>query len=115
MSFFWSEQQYLCSELVQVQPPDKSFSAMANLEEIHRSGATILSESALPAGLELEIVCGGGFLDGVVRECNRNEIGYLVSIDFSASCRWSPDMFRPAHMFDPRELIRLKAEERKAG
>lgn len=115
MAFPESEQQYLCSELVTVHQAGADAPMVANLEEIHHSGATLLVESPVASGVAVEIFCEGGTLSGSVHDCNRNELGYFVTVAFNEDSLWSPDLFRPAHMLDPLELIRRKAESRKAG
>ena len=115
MEFPESEQQYLCSELVTVHQEGAEAPVVANLEEIRFSGATLLTETPIASGIAVDVVCQGGTLSGSVHDCNRNELGYFVTVVFDEDCHWSPELFRPAHMLDPLELIRRKAESRKAG
>jgi hypothetical protein len=46
-----------------------------------------------------------GELKGIVRYCVFRDIGYFLGVEFAPDTRWTPRMFRPMHLLDPRRLV----------
>lgn len=103
-----SETRLLCADLVEVEWKDKSGRrrrAVANLEDISKSGACLQLDLAIPLQTPVRIRYERGDLDGMVRYCVYREIGYFLGIEFEAGQKWNERAFKPLHLFDPRRLM----------
>lgn len=106
-----SEAKILCSHLVRVcwQGQDSytgHAESTANLEAIWPSGACLLLETPIPPNTPLRIHCGGIRLDGTVRDCQPDHVGYFLRIEFVAGRGWARDRFLPQHSCDLAEFLR---------
>ena len=101
MSHPSNECRYLCSELVSVVYEDHFrgiHQAVANLEEISSTGATILFEEKLEPGLPFSFHVRGYDLHGIVESSDLDDdLGWFVKIELDSTSRWSGRMFVPAH------------------
>ncbi len=103
-----SNVRMLCADLVEVRWHDergRSQNATVLLEDIAPSGACLQFEAAVPIGLDVRIRCGSKYLDGIVRYCVYQEIGYFVGVEFAPDSQWSREEFEPQHLLDMREML----------
>lgn len=103
-----TETRLLCADLVEVEWKDKAGRkrrAVANLEDISKSGACLQLDVAIPLQTPVRIRYERGDLDGAVRYCVYREIGYFLGIEFQEGHKWNERAFRPLHLFDPRRLM----------
>ncbi len=102
------EPRMLCADMVGLEWKDKggrTRRALAHLEDISLSGASLQVESPVPLQSKLRITYPKGELRGVVRYCVFREIGYFLGIEFEEGSRWSLRHYKPQHMLDPRQLV----------
>ena len=96
-----NECRYLCSEIVSVLYEDRSrgiYQAIANLEEISSTGATILMEERLEPGLPVSFRARDYDLHGIVESSEFEQtLGWFVKIELDSTSRWSSRMFVPEH------------------
>ena len=83
-----SEPRYMCSELVNIlirHEDQTEQEAIANLEDISRSGACVQLDEAVRLGADIEIVCSTCRFKGKVRNCryagSRYEPAHLLLIE----------------------------------
>jgi hypothetical protein len=103
------DRRLLCAELIEVIWADKDgrpLRRVANLEDISACGACVHVESPIPCGTRVSLGYGDGHLDGKVRYCLYQGIGYFVGIEFDEGCRWSRKHFRPRHLLDVQQLAK---------
>ena len=99
----------LCAELVEVIWIDKGgrqCRRVANLEDISPSGACVQLESPMPCGTPVSLGYGDGHLNGTVRYCLYQGLGYFLGVEFDEGCRWSRKHFRPRHLLDVQQLVK---------
>jgi len=90
----------LCSELVELTWTGLTGCqehAVANMEEIWRTGATLDTEQALPEAGEVGLRLGSEELQARVLYCQQTLAGYRVGLQFLGSNQWNPERFVPAH------------------
>ncbi len=96
-----NERRYMCSELVSVLFEERSGNIRqftANLEEIGRTGATLLCERRVAAGTPISFRAKDRDLYGVVAASTHDRVlGWLVEIKFDPFSRWHPTLFVPQH------------------
>ena len=110
-----TDSRLLCAELVQVIWTDKGgrqLRRVANLEDISACGACVQVESPMACGTRVSLGYGDGHLDGTVRYCLYQGIGYFLGVEFDEGCRWSRKHFRPRHLLDVQQLV--KTSERRS-
>jgi hypothetical protein len=91
--------RHLCSELVSVICRGRHRSVTANLEEIGRDSALVLTETPIRKGSSVRITCGEGELSGVVRSCSfSRSLGFFIEVDLDANSLWWPGWFTPKHL-----------------
>jgi hypothetical protein len=103
-----NEARLLCADLVQLEwhdPFGKLRRSDANLEDISASGACLQLEHEIPLFTDIRLLLPKGELKGIVRYCIFRDIGYFLGVEFAPDTRWSPRMFRPMHLLDPRRLV----------
>jgi hypothetical protein len=102
-----SEARMLCSEMVEVRwnRLGRQRQISANLEDISASGVCLQAEEAIPAETVLSVLHPSGEFTGRVRYCVYLQIGYFVGVQFEPGWKWSPDIFKPQHLLDLRDLI----------
>jgi len=102
-----AQRRYLCSELVEVQWVDEFGQRQeltANLEEIWSRGAQLLMELPVRPGTRLGFKTRGPFFEGRAIRCDADPLGYFVTVAFNRDIRWSPELYRPAHLLDPSKV-----------
>ncbi|MDX2154711.1 MAG: hypothetical protein SFV54_28465 [Bryobacteraceae bacterium] len=102
------DRRYLCSELVTVRWTPSwgpSGETVANLEEIWGGGASMLAETGIPENALVRIEAQDVHFRGMVRCCRRDELGFIVEVDFLPNQRWDPRRYLPEHLFDPGVLL----------
>ncbi len=100
------EPRMLCADIVEIQWKDQKTGrirrAMANLDDISRSGACLLVDQLIPVKTPLRIVYPNGELTGKVSYCVLREVGYITGVEFDPGCQWSQRNYRPRHLLDSR-------------
>jgi hypothetical protein len=98
----------MCSELVTVMYQDHFHGiheAVANLEEISSTEATLLVEESLAPGLPVSFQARGHDLHGVIETSDFDpDLGWFVQIELDSTSPWSALMFVPEHLlalFEP--------------
>lgn len=101
MSHRSTECRYLCSELVSVRYEYGSSNiqgAVANLEEIASTEATLLMEERLEPGRPISFRAKGHDLHGIVGSCEVDKIlGWFIKVKLDFDSRWQGRMFLPEH------------------
>ena len=95
------EPRYMCSELVNIliRHEDQTVQeAIANLEDISRSGACVQLDEAVRLGADIEIVCSTCRFKGKVRYCRFAGSLYDVGVAFDDPGAWDPSRYEPAHL-----------------
>jgi hypothetical protein len=103
-----AEQRMLCADLVDIHWKTRDGRvrhAVANLEDISVSGACIQVEQPVAPATVLRISYPKGELLGRVCYCVYREIGYFLGVEFDSANRWSPAIYRPQHLLDPRRIV----------
>jgi hypothetical protein len=103
-----TEPRMMCADMLKVFWRDnagKRRQTMALLEDIAASGACLQFESPIPVGAVVEWQSPKLDFRGTVRYCVYREIGYFVGVEFIASTKWSKNVYRPQHLFEPRRLV----------
>ena len=111
-----AEPRLLCSDLVTLLlhgPRVATRELTAVLEEISVHGACVQLEDAIPLETSVRFLfarsAGGNDLTGTVIRCAQQPgLGYFAEIQFSPGCTWSPELYRPMHLFDPRDLAAVR-------
>lgn len=96
-----SEPRYMCSELVNIliRYEDQTVQqAIANLEDISRSGACVQLDEAVGVGADIEIVCSTCSFKGKVRNCRYAGGRYDVGVAFDSPGAWDASRYEPAHL-----------------
>jgi hypothetical protein len=96
-----SEPRYMCSELVDIliRREDQTVQqAIANLEDISRSGACVQLDEAVRLGADIEIVCSTCRFKGKVRNCRFAGNLYDVGVAFDDPGAWDASRYEPAHL-----------------
>lgn len=112
-----AEGRLLCADLVRVEWRDgngRTRREDANLEDISVSGACVQLDCEIPVGTVIRIVYAKGELIGSVRYCIFRDIGYFAGIQFNPTSKWSPRVFRPMHLLDPRKLANHHSDRTSA-
>ena len=98
-------ESFLCSQLVKVLYEDEScqtHSAIANLEEISASSATLLSDDLPEPWRPIAFSAKGHDLYGIVESVDIDEmLGCFIKIKLDPLCRWQETSFVPDHFFAP--------------
>lgn len=108
----------LCAELVEVIWTDKGgrqCRKVANLEDISLCGACVQVESPMPSGTAVSLSYGDGHLNGTVRYCLFQGLGYFLGVEFDEGCRWSRKHFRPRHLLDVQQLVKTSARRSRSN
>lgn len=101
------ESRLLCSDLVTLIWTDdarREHKEFAVLENVARTGASLMSGVPVPAGTELHVVSPQASFTGVVRHCEYDTNGYMVGVAFDRDSQWSGTKYLPEHLLDPRAL-----------
>jgi hypothetical protein len=96
-----SEPRYMCSELVNIlirHEDQTEQEAIANLEDISRSGACVQLDEAVRLGADIEIVCSTCRFKGKVRNCRYAGSRYDVGVAFDHPGAWDASRYEPAHL-----------------
>ena len=113
-----SEPRYMCSELVNIliRHDDHTVQeAIANLEDISRSGACVHLEKAIRLGADIEIVCSTCRFKGKVRNCRFAGDAYDVGVVFDTPRAWDASQYEPAHLLPIETGLAEIDTPRKSG
>jgi hypothetical protein len=58
---------------------------------------------------------GDGQLNGTVRYCLYQGLGYFLGVEFDEGCRWSRKQFRPRHLLDLEQLVKPAARRSRSN
>jgi hypothetical protein len=101
-----AEPRLWCSDLIKVRVEGvEPAEFTANLEDISPSGACVQFEQPVTAGAKIMLMLGRHRLQGRVRYCVHNEIGYFAGIQFDPGRKWSRELYLPKHLLDPAQLV----------
>ncbi len=93
---------YLCSELVTIIHADHSgelCETTANLEEISRTSATVLSDEKLRLGSPICLTLQDHDMFGLITSRRYDAtLGWFVTITFDADSQWRRESPSPQHM-----------------
>ena len=95
------EPRYMCSELVKIliRYDDQTVrEAIANLEDISRSGACVQLDEAVRLGVDIEIACSTCRFKGKVSNCRFAGSLYDVGVTFDEPDTWDASRYEPAHL-----------------
>src|ERR1039457_950164 len=95
------EPRYMCSELVKIliRYDDQTVrEAIANLEDISRSGACVQLDEAVRLGVDIEIACSTCRFKGKVCNCRFAGSLYDVGVAFDDPGAWDASRYQPAHL-----------------
>lgn len=99
----------LCSHLVRLVREDRGgVSQTVLLEEIFPEGATLAAEEFYPAGAAVRIEAEDFKASAAVENCTLREDGYRVEVRFLEGVRWSPERWRPDHLYRPPARAKIK-------
>ena len=97
------EAWYLCSQLVSLEGQERDgLECVVLLEEIHTDRARLAVDQPCPIGECFRITTEGIEIRAVATICMRRETNYLIELRFLDGYRWSPEEWRPQHLFLPR-------------
>jgi len=102
-----AELRQLCADVVEIEWTDNSGHSRhcaANLEDISQSGLGLQVEHPVSLLTTIHISHEKGELVGRVKSCILSHAGYLLGVEFEQGFRWSPDIFRPRRLLNPRRL-----------
>lgn len=92
----------LCSQLASLSVDGCSQPAETILiEEIDSFGVLLAADSAYASGIRVTLRADGFKVAGHIVSCVRRENDYAVALDFADGFRWSPEVFRPEHLYAP--------------
>ena len=94
--------RWLCSHLVELSfLGDRSLSETGLLEEIEATQAWVAVEKAYPVGSRVDLAAGDYRLSAEVVRCRSRENDYRLKLQFLSGSVWSPEVWRPDHLFLP--------------
>ena len=100
MRYLVQNTTWLCSELVTLLYKNGAelCETTANLEQISRSSAVLLSDVTITPATAIAFVAQGYLLRGTVTSVeNDDALGTFLSIELDTETQWSPECFRPEH------------------
>ena len=108
------EPRLMCADLVNLEWVDgkgRPQHTVANLEDISALGACIQVEDEIPLRTLIRMKVLDQEYLGEIRYCVFREFGFFLGVQFESGVKWNSRAFKPLHMFDPRELLQVTAEE----
>ena len=94
--------RWMCSHLVRLLfLGEPQLSETALLEEIGADCALVAVESAYPIGSVVNITADGLEIRSRVAECRARENDFCLDLRFDEGIRWSPELWRPDHLYLP--------------
>lgn len=79
----------------------RSRRALADLDDIARSGARLILAHPIALKSPLVITHTKGQFKGCVRHCVAGPFGYLVGVRFDPDCQWTSAAYRPRYFDRP--------------
>ena len=105
----------LCSEIVHLHVKPRCGRAQqidATVEEIWSSGALLQAEVQVPPSSELWFVGSGRKFRGKAdSDAFVPELGHHIEMRFDSNSRWSRQIYRPKHLFNPSVLLKRSMPE----
>jgi len=99
----------LCSQLASLLVDGSSQPAETILvEEIDSFGLLLAAESAYASGIRVTLKAGDFEVSGRIVSSVRRENDFAVALDFADGFRWSPEVFRPEHLYAPPPHAKAK-------
>lgn len=94
--------RWLCSQLVRLDLlGDRLSSECGLLEEIAATGAWVAVEAAHAAGERVDLSAGDFRVSAEVVGCRARENDQLLELRFLFGVVWSPEVWRPDHLYLP--------------
>ena len=102
-----SSERWLCSHLVELVADggDRQPETVV-LEEIAEEEAVAAVEQPLRQGSGVMIRATGLAAHAMVTQCLRRENDFQLEMRFDGGFRWSPEVWRPDHLYRPRPQAR---------
>lgn len=101
-----TEPRIACSDKVNVEWADRSGRirrALANLEDVSKSGARLVLACPIPPKSPILIANGKREVKGTVRYCTARAFGYVLGVRFDPGLSWPSGADRPERV-NPRRL-----------
>ena len=106
----------MCSHLVRlVFLGESQLSEMALLEEIAPDRAWVAVETAYPPESAVTISADGFEIRSRVVECRARENDFCLELRFDKGSSWSPELWRPDHLYRPASASTNKKRAFGAG
>ena len=101
---------FLCSQLVRLRPKDRVHPPeTVLLEEITPSSVVLSGARNYRTGERLIMAADGIEAEVTVVNCDARESGFTLKGTFGLGCRWSPEEWTPAHLFELKGAPKEKA------
>ncbi len=108
--------RWMCSHLVRlVFLGEPQLSETALLEEIDADRALLAVNTAYPADSVVTITADSLELRSRVAECRARENDFYLDLRFDEDIRWSPELWRPDHLYLPGSVSPKKRKAAGAG
>jgi hypothetical protein len=112
----YSSRRWLCSHLVElVFDSEKLPPRAALLEEIDAQSAAIGVECPYPVGTMLKIKAGDVEIPAQIVVLLPRETDFLIWAQFAAGHSWSPDAWKPDHLYLPPKKKKLRRAAGQGG
>ncbi len=106
----------MCSHLVRlVFLGEPQLSETALLEEIGADRALVAVDTAYPPDSVVTITADSLELRSRVAECRARENDFCLDLRFDEDIRWSPELWRPDHLYLPGSVSPKKRKAAGAG
>lgn len=99
----------MCSHLVRlVFLGEPQLSETALLEEIGADRALVAVDTAYPAGSVVDVTADGFEIRSRVAACRARDNDFCLDLRFDEGIRWSPELWRPDHLYLPASVATKK-------
>ena len=106
----------MCSHLVRlVFLGEPQLSETALLEEIGADRALVAVDTAYPADSVVNITADGLEIRSRVAACRARENDFCLDLRFDEDIRWSPELWRPDHLYLPGSVSPKKRKAAGVG
>ena len=107
---------WMCSHLVRlVFLGEPQLSETALLEEIGADRALVAVDTAYPTDSVVNMIADGLEFRSRVAECRARENDFCLDLRFDEGIRWSPELWRPDHLYRPASVPPKKRKAAGAG
>ena len=103
---------WLCSHLMEMSLIGGTVqSDTVLLEEIRAAGARIAAPGAVPEGAIVILKSGGIEISCQVTGCELHETGFRLDLKFMKGFVWTPKLWRPGHLYQPKKAALVKTKK----